>query len=106
MEYDPEKEKEKVRLRKWGMCDKEPYDVTINDTLSDLQAILKAHKDTIKGVIIIPVYDHLDMQELAKKYPDAEDENKPPSHSYLCSGGVPLLEAVGHIEHVKYKILS
>jgi len=106
MEYDAEDEAYKARMRKWGMHDKEGDDVTIEDCLSDLAALRAVHKDRIKGILIVVIYDHLDMQELEKTYDKLDYEDKPPTHSYLCSGGVPMHEAIGAMEAVKHKILS
>lgn len=106
MEYDAEEEAYKARMRKWGMHDKEGDDVTINDCLKDLESLRAIHNDRIKGILIVVIYDHLEMQDFEKKYEKEEAINSPPTHSYLCSGGVPIHEAIGAIESVKYKILT
>jgi hypothetical protein len=106
MDYDADEEAYKARMRKWGMHDKEGDDVTVEDCLKDLSALRSVHKDSIKGILIVVIYDHLDMQDFEKKYKDAAYSDTPPSHSYLCSGGVPMHEAIGAIEAVKHKILS
>jgi len=105
-EYDHEEEEYKARMRHWGMHDKESYDVTEEDCLNDLAALRKIHGSRIKGIIIIPIYEHLDMQELEKQNENLAYIDKPPTHSYLCSGGVPIYEAVGAIEAAKFKILE
>lgn len=105
-EYNHEKEQYKLRMEKWGMHTKDGYEVTINDCMQDLTALIKIHGESIKGVLIIPVYDHLDLQELDKKFPEDDDMDRPPTHSYLCSGGVPIMEAVGALEMAKMKIFQ
>ena len=106
MDYDAEEEAYNARLRRWGMHDKKNEDTTIQDCLDDLAVLMKIHGETLKGIIIIPMYDHFDMQEFEKKYKNASDMDTPPHHSYLCSGGVPLFEAIGAMESAKLKILS
>ncbi len=106
MEYDAEEEAYKARMRKWGMNDKDDQDVTIDDCLKDLTALREIHGERIKGIIIIPIYDHLDMNEFDNSYSDAEEIDTPPSNSYLCSGGVPLFEGIGAMESAKQKLLS
>ncbi len=107
-EYDPEEEKYKARMAHYGMHTKEPDDVTIEDCLSDLSQLLKIHKDSIKGVVVIPVYEHLDMQDLEKKMKnlDENDLNRIPTFSFLCSGGIPLMEVIGSIESAKIKMIN